>query len=103
MKLFHSFDEEVRATVKELLTRKWKVDKVEKNKRGIVESVRIRAKCFGVNYYMWIDVYSIAGGRTWDWNQCIFYETNLFDCIYRELQHNEEFCGIVDSLVTEYV
>ena len=101
MRYFESFEKEVKAAVKGLLTRKWKIDKVERNTRGIVESVRIHAKCFGINYYMWIDINSTDG--TWDWNQYIFNWANSFDCIYHSLQYNERFYDIVDSLVADYI
>ena len=103
MKVFDSFEEEVKATVKGLLNRKWKVDKVEKE-NGKVDSVRIHAKCFGIDYYMWIDIiYTVGGEITWNWNQYIFYDTDLFDCIYRELQKNIDFVQNVDCLVDEYI
>lgn len=103
MKVFDSFEEEVKATVKGLLNRKWKVDKVEKE-NGKVESVRIHAKCFGIDYYMWIDIiYTVGGEITWNWNQYIFDTNNSFDCIYRELQKNIDFVQNVDCLVADYI
>lgn len=102
MRIFDSFEEEVKEVVKNLLNRKWKVDKVEKE-NGKVDSVRIHAKCFGIDYYMWIDIYSDCLLNVWNWNQYIFNTDNSFDCIYQKLQLNERFCGIVDYLVAEYL
>ena len=90
--------EEIKA-VKELIKRKWAVDRVEV-KDNTYLSIRIKAK-YIINYYIWID-YNYKD-RTWDFNQYIFDNTNSFDIIKERLQADSEFIEHVDYLLDSFV
>lgn len=92
-------EKQIRKAVKELLKRKWIVDRV-KVEDNTYMSIRIKAR-YLTNYYIWID-YNYKE-RTWEFNQYIFDNTNSFDIIKEQLQSDCAFIESVDYLLDCFV